>query len=257
MFSPVLLLCLYWATVKISRSPLTIAHRGASGYAPENTLLSLSKALDMGAQWVEIDVQWAHEEAYLLHDRTLLRVAHLDKSLAELSPAEISNIELVGEARIPTLDQAVSLLQGKCALNIELKGSPPVGHVAQKIQGLLDAGWNKEALLVSSFNHPLLVELRALLPDAPLAPILYGHPFDELSTVHSLRAATVCIDINLATEHRIAKFHEKHVRVFVYTANEPRDIHEMIDCGADGIISNYPDRVNACKANHEKPKSIP
>lgn len=229
--------------------PLTIAHRGASGYVTENTLASISKALELGAQWIEIDAQWAHEQAYLLHDRTLMRIASLDKSIAELTHEEIIKVALPHNTTIPTLDDAVALMRGKCSLNLELKGNPPVGHVAQKIQSLLDSGWTRDTLLVSSFNHSLLAELHALLPDAPLAPIIYGQLIDELAVTTALRASTVCLDINLVTTHRVAKFHDKQIRVFVFTANEVRDIDAMIQCGVDGIISNYPDRVDARKAN--------
>lgn len=219
---------------------LTIAHRGASGEYPENTLLSFRKAIELQSDWIECDIQEAHNELYVLHDTTLERIAGIPKTLSQLPRETLSSLDMGCGEQIPTLTQVTRLIKGHASLNIELKGFFEVPSLTTKLHALLEDGWNHDTLLISSFNHPLLDELKSRIPALPVAPIFYEYPLYGLKTAEQLQATTVCMDKKLMTEERIHEFKKHGIRSFIFTLNTRDEIEKAISLGASGIITNFP-----------------
>jgi glycerophosphoryl diester phosphodiesterase len=225
------------------RKILTVAHRGASGEYPENTLLSFRKAIELKSDWIECDIQQAHNNLFVLHDPTLERIAGIPKTLDQLSTETLAAIDVGCGEHIPTLDQVTQLVKGRAGLNIELKGFFQVSSLAQKLQILLDDGWGEDTLLISSFNHPLLADLKLLVPTLPVAPIFYGFPLSGVETAVKLQATTVCMDKKLVSEERIHELKKNGIHSFVFTLNSREEIEKAISIGVSGIITNFPTRV--------------
>ncbi len=226
-----------------AKKPLCIAHRGASGYEPENTLRSLRRAVELGATWVECDVQVVAGEVVLFHDRTLDRRANRSGLVAELSFAELRSLDVGLGERVPLLSEALELLRGKAAINIELKGQRCAESVAPILVGALSKGWKVEDLVVSSFDHYQLQNLRSLLPEIPIGVLVYGYPLSAIETARTLNATSINADISFITQARVREIQKNGFTVNIYTVNTALDIKLMSELGVDGILCDFPDRA--------------
>ncbi|MCE9687038.1 glycerophosphodiester phosphodiesterase [Shewanella sp. AS16] len=222
---------------------LIFAHRGASGYAPENTLAAMEKALALGAEAIELDVHNVAGELMVFHDRRLEGKSS-GKGLIHLtSRAELAGIRVGGEP-IPSLWQVLELVGGRCIINIELKGIDTVTpFLALYPKALTELGYKSEQLLISSFNHPYLQQVKQALPHARVAPLLAGIPLDKASIASQLNAFSLHLDIAFIDRALIEDAHARGVRVYVYTVDDGDDIRALQQLGVDGIFSNYPDRA--------------
>ena len=152
-----------------------IAHRGASGLAPENTLKAMSLALDLGAKAIELDVQWADGELWVFHDRRLERCTNGQGVLTGQSREYLASLDAGDGERIPTLWQVMALVAGRCELHIELKGA----HTAEPVAALTrraeaELGFTQAHWVISSFHHPELAHFAGLRPDLRLAGCFSG-----------------------------------------------------------------------------------
>jgi glycerophosphoryl diester phosphodiesterase len=225
------------------KRPLCIAHRGASGYEPENTLRSLRRAVELGAPWIEFDVQVVGEEVVLFHDRTLDRRANRPGLVAELPFAELRSLDVGLGERVPLLSEALELLRGKTAINIELKGRKCAEKVAPILVRVLSNGWKLEDIVVSSFDHHQLLTLRSLLPEIQIGVLVYGYPLSAIETARTLKATSINADISFITAERVKEIQENRFTVNVYTANTVQDITLMSELGVNGIFCDFPDRA--------------
>jgi glycerophosphoryl diester phosphodiesterase len=235
--------------------PLNIAHRGASGFAPENTLLAFRKAAELGADGVELDVQrCATGEVVVTHDETMQRLSGKsfvvrESSLSKLHACDVGawfGEEFRGE-KIPTLDEVFAAIPGML-VNVELKlglrddPRPLCAAVAALVKSQ-PAG----RILISSFHPVALFVYRRYDPQTPLGylysakqslpfrsgvPALGLKPF-AMHPEHSL------LSRNLPFARKVSK------RVNTWTVNEPVEIEAALRAGVNGVISNYPDRVGA------------
>jgi glycerophosphoryl diester phosphodiesterase len=138
-----------------STKPIIFAHRGASGYEPENTLRSFSRAITLGATWIELDVRVADHLVWVFHDSLLLRRAHVNRALAELSSSEIRTLDVGLGEKVPLLTEVLDLVRGKASINIEIKGIGAVPYLVKILQSALESGWKSDQFLISSFDFCL------------------------------------------------------------------------------------------------------
>ena len=145
---------------------LKIGHRGAMGYAPENTLKSFDLAIQMGAPMIEIDVtQCASGEAVVIHDDRVDRTTNGEGYVSDLSLAELKKLDAGDGEQIPTLKETLDALRGKCHLNVELKSERVVEEVVKVLLMELQAGnWDASTLMISSFDHHALRKFQKLMP---------------------------------------------------------------------------------------------
>jgi glycerophosphoryl diester phosphodiesterase len=218
-----------------------IGHRGACGHAPENTLASFAKALEIGVDAVELDVHLAKSgELVVIHDETVDRVANGKGNVADKTLAELKEYTLVGKEKIPTLDQVCALIDKRCIINIELKGVSTARPVAHMIKNLvLKKGWDFEHFFVSSFNPFELRIFHQLLPMVKTGALLSAiHP----SFAEYVGATHVVLHYEHVNLECIQDARNHGLQVFVYTVNDPKDMKHLIEMGVDGIITDFPDR---------------
>lgn len=229
--------------------PLNCAHRGASGYAPENTLAAMRLALQMGADMAELDVQQTADDALVvIHDTSLHRTTDgrgkvWRKSLKELKEFDAGSWfapEFKGE-RVPLLTEVIELVRGKMRLNIEVKLH---GHERDVVSLLLECLRREEFIdscIVTSFGHEVAAEIKRRAPALQVGCICDRHGFREQNF-------TARVDL-LSVQHRLvdADFMEKAraagKQVHVWTVNDTSRMRQIIELGADAIITNYPDRL--------------
>lgn len=222
---------------------ICFAHRGASGYEPENTLRSFSKALELGASWIECDVRKVEDHLVVFHDRTLSRLTGTQGWVGNQTLASIRELRVKGSEPIPLLAEVLALIRGKARAQLELKGAGSGELLARYLTTLLSEGWSPDSFLVSSFDHEELAIFKRLCPAVPIGILLYGYPMNTPQIAQSIGAYSVHIDLETVTPKRVGTLHELGFKVFVYTVNEPADISAMRAVGVDGVFSDYPDRV--------------
>lgn len=232
---------------------LTIAHRGASAYAPENTLSALRSAIELGCALAEVDVQRTRDGVLVLvHDTDLARTTRSRRSVGDLTYRQLRRLDAgswfspayAGEP-IPTLEETLDVLDGSgTGLLLELKhpGRYPgiavdVARTLRGRRGYVESG----QCIVQSFDHAVMREMARLLPDAPIG--LLGHP-----PVRQLPSLAVWADYvnprhGRATRAYLAAVHAVGMSSFVWTVDRDADVRRALSLGVDGIISNRPDAV--------------
>lgn len=232
-----------------------IAHRGASGYAPENTLSAFEKALKLKADYIELDVQMSKDKKLIvMHDITLDRTTNgIGKvgsfSLEELKALEITSrsFQHINREKIPTLEEVLQRYWGKIGILIELKAPwlyPGIERELAKTlkEYLLHQSTSK--LIVQSFDHKAMMKLHKLLPKVPIGVIIYKQEHLTYSKLKEL--ATFADYINpradLVTFELIQIIHQLGLKMMIWTLEDPAEVHPFILRNVDGIITDYPDK---------------
>lgn len=233
--------------------PLVWAHRGASGYAPENTMEAFEKAIEMNADGIEIDVYFSLDgQIVICHDDKIDRVSNGQGVVTEYTLGELKNFDFgykfyKGEKRgirIPTLDELYSLYSScELSINIEVKSSNadmPLALVKKTAEfGMSDR------IIYSSFNHLQLQRIRDIDPNARIAPLYSGNWLNMDRYAENMGACAIHPnDAQILTFPTLVEdCHQKGICVNCWTVNSEERAAEMINAGCDAIITNYPDRV--------------
>lgn len=220
-----------------------IGHRGAMGHAPENTLLSIEKALELGASWIEVDVQAVDGRLVIFHDIRLERVTNGIGYVAEKRFSYLRSLD-AGEGQIiPTLEEVFEQVGQRAGINIELKGPKTAAPVAELIDLQLRKGRYRDRILVSSFNHPELMAFKAICPNIPIGPLIAGIPLEYAAFAQAMGAFSVHICLDFIHSEFVKDARQRDLQVFVYTVNHPEDIVRMLALGVDGVFTDFPERV--------------
>lgn len=225
----------------IGEGPVVVAHRGASGIAPENTLSSIRRALDIGARMVEIDVHTTGDgEIVVMHDPEVSRTTDGKGLISEMSLAQVRTLDagswfgpqFRGEA-VPTLDEALDMVRGRADLCIEVKKASP----QQVIGKVLEHGYLEHAIIFD-FNHPRLYEARRLQADVRTLALGVSH--ENLASVDVGLCSAVGCPFSKVDGELVEKAHRLDLAVFVYTVNQTDGMRKLAELGVEGIITNYP-----------------
>ncbi|QAY68606.1 glycerophosphodiester phosphodiesterase [Paenibacillus protaetiae] len=235
--------------------PVNFAHRGASGYCPENTMAAFTKALELGATGIETDVQMtADGRLVLIHDESVRRTTGFDALVKDLTFEELRKLdagvwfseEFAGET-IPSLEELLALAKSaNIIVNIELKnGLIPYPDLERKVIETVRAYGLSDQVVLSSFNHYSLAVCKQLAPDIDTG-ILYMEglyrPWDYAATLganalHPIKYAVLKEWVLEAAAAGIA--------CNPFTVNAPDEMKRMLEAGVSGIITDYPDRLAA------------
>lgn len=222
---------------------LCIGHRGAMGHAPENTLASIHKALELGAPCIEVDVYYVDGHLVVFHDDRLERTTNGEGYLSERSFEYLRSLDVGGGQCIPTLEEVCEAIDSRASLIIELKGSATAAPVAALIADLIDRQWAQESILVSSFNHRQLLEIKQLNPAIKVGALICGLLVDDAKFAEDLGAYSVHPSLEFIDQCFVDDAHARGLKVYVFTVNHSDDITKMHQLGVDGVFTNYPERV--------------
>jgi len=222
---------------------LCIGHRGACGHAPENTLASIRKALELGAPCLEIDVYHVDNRLVVFHDDRLERATNGTGYLLEQRFDHLRSLDAGGGERIPTLEEVFETVDRRAGVNIELKGPATARPVVGLLGELRRRGWPGELILVSSFDHRQLAEVRRLDPAIKLGALIVGLPVDDAAFAAALGAYSAHLSLEFIDRRFVDDAHARGLQVFVFTVNHPEDIRKMAQLGVDGVFSDFPERV--------------
>ena len=222
-----------------------VGHRGAAGHEAENTLKSFRRAMELGADMVELDVHLCGSgELVVIHDETVDRTTDGTGEVAKMTLDEMRALDAGKGERIPTLQEVIDLATGWMGINIELKGLGTAGPALEHIEDAVAKGWERSGFHVSSFHLDELSAIRELSDDVRTG-VLFAlddggiMDFAERNGAYSLNP-----NHRMITPKFVARAHERGLKVFAWTVNEPEDIARMKGLEVDGIISDYPDRID-------------
>jgi glycerophosphoryl diester phosphodiesterase len=227
---------------------LNIAHRGASGTFPENTLSAFRAAIDAGADMCELDVQLTRDAAVVvIHDETVNRTTDGAGEVAALTLEEIQRLDAgakfkggkVKTERIPTLDEVFAVISGKCGLNIELKG----GGVEARVAAIMQARNAFADSIVSSFNWDYLKKIQTLHFNIRIALLAEEKPVDLMMNAVAMRAHAINPRWDMVTADLCKAAHERGLKVYTWTVDADARMRALAECGVDGIMTNYPERL--------------
>ncbi len=234
-----------------------IAHRGASAYAPENTLASMRKAHSMGAQWVEFDVMLtADGEAIIMHDDTLRRTTNGKKRLvAETDYKDIAQLDAgswfgkqYAQEPVPTLQELLSLLK-KLNMHINLEIKPTLGkevETAEKSIAILNQIWPvlERPPMISTQSEICLKVVHQIAPELCLGTVIHewNEPWQQWLTDYGCQS--VSVNHLILSPEKVIEL-KKYVKyVLAYTVNEPWRAHELFEWGVDSVFSDKPDLLS-------------
>ncbi|MFZ5562886.1 MAG: glycerophosphodiester phosphodiesterase [Thermodesulfobacteriota bacterium] len=221
-----------------------LAHRGASGHAPENTLAAFEKAVELGADWIELDVFAVENELVVIHDNRLERTTTGTGYVTERGLSYLRGLDAGNGQKIPLLREVLDLTGRRIKINIELKGPDTAGPVTDLVDTYVkNRGWRYEDFLVSSFDHRQVKKAKTRCPGLAVAPNITGVPLALDRLAAELSPFSIHVDADFVTAGLIADIHGIGCPAFVFTANTAEEIKRLRDMGADGVFSNFPDRV--------------
>ncbi|MBW2367461.1 MAG: glycerophosphodiester phosphodiesterase [Deltaproteobacteria bacterium] len=221
---------------------IIFAHRGASGHAPENTLLSIQTALDMGACWVEVDVFAVEGELVVIHDRRLERRTNGIGDVTRQRLSYLRSLDAGQGERIPLLAEVMELLAGRAGLNIELKGADTPGPVTELVvKYFKKKKFSVDQILISSFNHETLLEVKSLVPPIAVGAIIGGLPLHGAKFAEELNAYSIHMNSIYISHGFVVDAHRRGFKVFAYTVNHIDEFRRMASLGVDGVFTNYPE----------------
>lgn len=250
-------------------SPKVIAHRGASGIAPENTLIAFQKALEIGVDRIEMDLrQTLDGEVVVMHDKTIMRTTNGWGSVRKLSLKKLKSYSAGSwfhpdfeDEKIPTFKEVLELVNGQTTLLLEVKdGSPYHYGIESNIVKLVNEYQANDWCIVQSFNDRILNNFKKL-PELqsdmqklfaafiPVAPFYGGSKFSYKRLKRYTFAKEINISYKYVTPRVVRKVHEMGKKVNVWTVNDMASLKKFYEMGVDGIITDYPDRLKDIIAN--------
>lgn len=239
---------------------MNIAHRGASGYAPENTLAAFDKAVEMQADYIEIDVQLSKDDLpVVIHDDTLDRTtngtgnisAHTFQELRSLDAGSWFDKDYAGE-KIPSLNEVLEMYGEKINILIELKSPELYPGVEEKVAEALakyklDTSNN---IVIQSFNHPSVIKSAELLPEIThgvLAGENYKNVTDQQLQEFAAYAEYFNPNLKIVSSELVDNVHQAGMKISPYTIKTKAEAERIYKFGVDGLITDYPDYAEALK----------
>ncbi|QKJ61628.1 glycerophosphodiester phosphodiesterase family protein [Flavobacterium sp. M31R6] len=224
---------------------LKIGHRGAKGYEPENTLVSFEKAIEMGADGIELDVHLSLDgHLIVIHDESIDRTTNGKGVVNQMTLQELKSFTINEEYTIPTLEEVLDLVNQRCFVNIELKNQDTAEKVVQLIEYYIsDENWSQTHFIVSSFDWNALQQVRFLNDEIRIGVLTETDLDLALSFARFMKAEALHPDFQLLSNKYTSKIQEKGIKVFPWTVNEIDDIQKMKSYKVDGIITDFLDRI--------------
>lgn len=237
------------------------AHRGSTAECPENTIASFRKAMEEGADGIELDVQLTRDgEVVVIHDETLERVSNGQGQVKDYTLAELRQFSFArqrperGFTEISTLREVLELLKDtKLCLNIELKNSvEDYPGLEEKTIQLVKAYGMEERVWYSSFNHKSMMEVLRIDSGAKTGLLYIEKLIHPVEYAKAAGAAALHPAMHLLSREFVEECHRAGVKVHVWTVNEKDAMQKALACGVDALITNHPGRALICRKDYEE-----
>jgi glycerophosphoryl diester phosphodiesterase len=218
---------------------LTIGHRGASGYEPENSLIAFQKAIDLKVDGIELDVHLSSDgEIIVIHDETLNRTSSGNGFVNRFTALELKKLG------IPTLIEVIDLTNRNCFVNVELKGIGTAKPVVDLIEHyILHKNWVYTDFVISSFDWKMLEEILLLNSKIRIGILIETSLEEALAFAKKIKAFSIHPNYRLLTKENVALMQENGFQIYPWTINSIEDIRKIKSFNVNGIISDFPDKI--------------
>ncbi|MDX2345700.1 MAG: glycerophosphodiester phosphodiesterase family protein [Legionella sp.] len=234
-----------------------IAHRGASAYAPENTLAAFNKAYELGARAIELDVMMCADGGlFIFHDETFQRATSNGSGKFNAATSDYINTLDAGSwfaprfsgEKIVSLPEAINwFVTHKVQANFEIKPHPGCAKATtEAFLACLKQHWPLDAPqpLVSCFDHDVMKRCARLAPELPLGLLFRKAPKNWMMLAKEVRAVSIHLDKYWVTKKRIKQMKDAGYQVCIYTVNSREFAARYLALGADAILTDYPDLMD-------------
>ena len=230
--------------IQIKDTVTVVAHRGAAGRAPENTLASIRAAIEDASDWVEIDVQETVDgEVVVVHDSDFMKLAGVDLKVWDGTLEQIRDIDIgswfdpqFSAERVPTLAEVLEEAKGKTRVVIELKYYGHDQQLEQRVVDIVEQLGMTDEVAIMSLKYEGVQKIRALRPDWTIG-LLSAKAIGDLT---SLDVDFLAVAMGMASPGFVRRSHEQGKQVFVWTVNDAVSLSRMMSLGVDGVISDEP-----------------
>ncbi len=221
-----------------------IGHRGAAALRPENTMASVLKAIEDGADWVEIDVQeTADDEIIVAHDSDFMKLAGVNLKVWDATMEDVAEIDIgswygpeYADERTPTLRDVLAAAKGRAKVIIELKYYGHDVNLENRVVALVEEFGMEDDIATMSLKYPAVQKMKALRPDWR-AGVLAATAVGDLS---GLEGDFVAVNAAMATPGLVRSVQAAGKDLYVWTVNDPLQMSAMASMGVDGLITDRP-----------------
>lgn len=233
--------------VEMFSDTLTMAHRGSSYEAPENTMLAFENAVKATADYIELDVHETKDGVIVvIHDDNLKRTTGVNKKVYNMTYDEIKDLdagsyfgdeEEFKKCRIPTLEEVMSYTKGKIKLNIEIKLSAYEPDLVEGVAALIEKYDYKDECYVTSMNYKALTEIKKINEEIKTGYILYS-AYGNYYNIDNVDAFS--INFSYINKNVVDAIHYRGKQLFVWTINDRKTAEKMVAMGVDAVITDNP-----------------
>lgn len=227
------------------------AHRGFSGCYPENTMLAFEKAIEVGADGIELDVQLTKDgEVVIIHDETIDRTTDGKGEVSSYTYEELQKFDAsfkfrgqMGFNKIPTLREYFELVKNtNLVTNIELKtGIKEYLGIEEKVWDLIKEYKLEEKVIISSFNHYSIMRMKKIAPTLKYGFLSETWIVDAGKYTYNLGVQCYHPYFPNMTKEIVEEIKSYGIEINTFTVNKEEDMRDLIEKGIDIIIGNYPD----------------
>ena len=230
---------------------MVIAHRGASSYAPENTLAAFDLALEMGARDIELDVDFTSDgHIVVIHDDTVDRTtngsgpvtSHTLAALRGFDAGSWFGPQFAGE-RIPTFDEVLARYKGRAHIHTEIKGRSP--SLSRRTADLIRRHGMEGEVTITSFQKVRLEEMRAYAPEFPMGWLVREVSDPIIEQAHAMGVTQFCPRADLVTPELVRRLHAEGFVARAWGVTTEELMQQVVQAGADGMTVNFPDKLIA------------
>jgi glycerophosphoryl diester phosphodiesterase len=223
---------------------VVIAHRGAAGSAPENTLASVALAVEQGADIVEIDVQESADgKIVVVHDSDLMRVGGAAIKIWHATYDELLEVDVgtwygpeFSGQRVPTLEQVLEICKGRSRVNIELKYYGHNERLEERVAEIVERMGMEDEIVLMSLASDIVTSMQLLRPDWTVG-LLTAKAVGDLTESN---ADFLAVHVGIASHRFVRRAHAAGKEVYVWTVNDKLNMSRMMSRGVDGVITDHP-----------------
>ncbi|HEX2828143.1 MAG TPA: glycerophosphodiester phosphodiesterase family protein [Burkholderiales bacterium] len=236
---------------------MVIAHRGASSYAPENTLAAFDLALEMGARHIELDVALTSDShTVVIHDDKVDRTtngsglvtSHTLAALRALDAGSWFGPQFEGE-RIPLFDEVLARYKGRAHVHTEIKGKSE--SLSQRTVDLIRKHGMEQEVTVTSFQSVRLEETRAYAPELPMGWLVREVNDSIIAQAHAIGVTQFCPRADTVTPELVDRLHADGFVVRAWGVATEELMQRLVQAGVDGMTVNFPDKLIAYLEAHD------
>lgn len=247
-------------TIQTQDDVAIIAHRGAAGKAPENTLASVRQAIKDGADWIEIDVQESVDgKIVVIHDSDFMKLAGINLKVWDATLEQLQEIDIgswfspeFSAERVPTLIEVLEEARGKARVMIELKYYGHNQQLEQRVVDIVEQTDMINNVAIMSLKYDGVKKIRSLRPDWKVGLL----SAQAIGKITHLDVDFMAVNTAMATSSFIKRTQSIGKQLFVWTVNDQVSMSRMMSLGVDGIITDEPELARNVLLERESMSSV-